>query len=102
MKSNLKVPTTVGIRELKQRLGYYFSQAERGHSIRITRRGKVVLTVSAPPPRDETLDPDLERRLEELERQGVLRRGIGEPIGLHPRVKLRGKPVSQTVIEDRR
>jgi len=95
-----KDPHTVGIRELKQRLSYYLGIAQRGRPLSITRRGHAILTISTP--RQWAVDPELDARLEELEREGFLTRGSGGPIGLHPRITLRGKPISETVLEDRR
>lgn len=102
MERTTKEPTTVGIRELKQRLSYYFHKAELGRPLRVTRRGKVVLMVSAPPRRGRQIDPELDRRLDELEQEGFLTRGNGKPLGAIRPIKIKGGPMSDTVIEERR
>ena len=102
MKIVQPTPVKVGIRELKQRLSYYVRRAEGGHPIQITKHGRVILTVNPIFPHTKMNDPELEISLSNLERQGLLRRGTGEPIGLHPRITLGGKSLSQTIIEDRR
>ncbi len=70
---------TVGIAELKNRLSHYLRRVQRGESILISDRDRVIARierVGAPP----TSGTDTEW-LERLERRGVLRRGIGKPTG---------------------
>ncbi len=90
----------VSIRELKTHLTQYLRELEFGQQITVTRRGKPIAVLS---PLCETDGQRLDRKLLELEARGVLRRGIGKPKGLHPRLKLSGEgpTISEMIIEDR-
>lgn len=90
----------VGSRELKNRLGQYLRAVRAGHSLIITTRGKHVATL-APPKDAEPKENSLQKRLKELEAQGLIRLAKG-PLGKFKAVKIKGKPASQTIIEDRR
>lgn len=89
----------VGSRELKNRLGHYLRRVRHGESLLITDRGKSVARLS---PVSEWEGLTLEERLRELERQGhirpALRRG---PFKRFKPLPLRGKPLSEIIIEDR-
>jgi prevent-host-death family protein len=58
---------TVGIRELKNRLGYYLRAIRQGRAFVVTDRGKpVARLVPVVPSGEETWPPDLEGRMWEL------------------------------------
>jgi len=89
----------VGSRELKNRLGRYLRAVRAGRTLIITDRGKPVATLA--PPDEASLETNLQARLKELEAQGLIRLGK-HPLGKFRPVKIKGKPISQTIIEDRR
>ncbi len=63
--------TTVGIRELKNRLSKYVRQAEAGDVIIVTDRGRVVAELW--PPGHGESRPDIHPGLLEMERKGLIR-----------------------------
>lgn len=80
--------TTVGPRELKNRLG---------ENILVTERGRPVAEL-------RPLSPaalDLDDRLRELAAKGVLRLPTRRPSPVIPKVRVPGPSLSQTLIEDR-
>jgi prevent-host-death family protein len=88
--------TTVGVRELKNKLSHYLRDVKRGRSITITERGQSVAVLM--PART---DPDRQVATE------LVQKGIGswkgtKPKGTSRHVALKGKPVSQIVLEERR
>jgi len=89
--------TYVGIRDLKIHLSRYLRKVKAGESLAITDHGHPV-AVLAPSPKG-----DREETLWRLVRKGIIRWN-----GEHPHfknrklIKIKGKPLSQTVIEMRR
>jgi len=94
---------TVSVRELKNRLSEHLRRLEDGETITVTRRGKPVAVMTAPPG-GETRDEVLQRKLLQLQAKGILVRVGTKPKGLTPGIKLRGKgpTPSEMVLEDRR
>ncbi len=90
---------TVGSRELKNRLGRYLGLVRRGETIIVTDRGKTVAHLVPPAPKRE-VDNDLEEILNQLERQGHLRRGSGRFKPFEP-IPKRGKPASRIILDER-
>jgi prevent-host-death family protein len=70
----------VGLRELKNRLSHYVRRARAGHPVQVTDRGEVVAELV--PPVRSVPTADVQQRLAELARRGLVR--IGEPN--HPRL----------------
>ena len=90
----------VGVRELKARLSEYLRRAQAGARLVVTDRGRPIATIGPP---DVAQKPAHPAWLLQLAAEGKVRLGTGgKPIGLNPRVKSRGLPASQAVIEDRR
>ncbi len=90
-------PLTVGAREFKTRLGTYLRQVREGRTLTITDRGRPVATVT---PVDMT-GQSIEARLERLRAEGVVT-GTGKPLSrVHNPVDLKGRPLSEIIIEDR-
>ena len=88
----------VGVRELKNSLSAYLRRVKKGETIVVTERGKAVAILKREPS-----DP-LQRRLEALQEKGLIRLGEG---GRLPRLKIKlkkvkGSPMSDAVIQDRR
>lgn len=88
----------VGSREFKNRQGHYLRRVRRGETLLVTDRGKPVARVS-PARQWDAMTP--EERLDELVRQGHIRRGRGGALRPVQPVPLRGKPLSEIIVEDR-
>ena len=73
---------TVGVREARRRLGELVDAAERGESVIITRRGRQVARLGP-------VAPEGGRRLPDLSE-------------FRARIRVQGKPLSETVAELRR
>lgn len=85
-----------GIKELKNRLSYYLREVKKGERILITDREKVIATI-VPVERAEE-----DSRLFSLVKEGFAIWSGGKPAGSRSLVKIKGKTVSEIVIEDRR
>ena len=88
----------VGSREFKNRQGYYLKRVRKGETLLVTDRGKVVARVCPVSEWDALTE---EEKLEELARQGHIRKGKGSPLRPFRPVPLRGTPLSEIIIEDR-
>jgi prevent-host-death family protein len=96
MGTNRSGEASVGIRELKNEASAIMRRVRRGEVVTITDRNRpvAVLVPLAPAP--------LESRLRELVRTGRLSWGGGKPAGSRRPAAVRGRPVAETVIADRR
>ena len=83
----------VGIRELKTHLSRYLKKARAGETIVITDRGAAVAEL-------RPLSPE-RLAAEALVAEGRAAWGGGKPSVAH-RVRIKGRPLSETVLEDRR
>jgi prevent-host-death family protein len=90
---------TVGSRELKNRLGRYLGLVRRGETIVVTARGKTVAHIVPPTPKRGDSD-GVDEILKQLEAEGHLRLGT-RPFRQFKPVHVKGKPVSQMILEDR-
>jgi prevent-host-death family protein len=90
---------TVGSRELKNRLGRYLGLVRRGETIIVTDRGKTVAHLIPPGPEQGATD-GLDEVLTQLEAEGHLHLGT-RPFKRFKPVQIKGKPVSQMILEDR-
>ena len=86
--------TTVGARDLKNRLIAFLRRVAGTERIIVTDRGVAVIVLPDTPADHE--------RVAGMVREGLAAWGGGKPRGLARPVRVRGKPVSQTVIEERR
>ncbi len=84
---------TIGLKELKAHLSEYVNRCRDGEHIIITDRGREVAELVPLSPARRTMN-----RLREA---GRVKWNGGKPRGLRG-VKVRGKPISETVLEDRR
>ena len=83
----------VGIKELKAKLSSYIDLVERGEEVVVTERGREVAVV---------IPITAERRaIAGLVKEGKARWGGGKPQGASG-ITLKGKPLSETVLEERR
>ena len=83
----------VGIKDLKARISAYVGRARRGERFVVTDRGEPVAELVP-------LSPE-RRALQKLAAEGSVEWGGGKPKGLRG-VVIRGEPVAETVIRDRR
>jgi prevent-host-death family protein len=90
---------TVGSRELKNRLGRYLGLVRRGETIIVTDRGKPVARMVPPNP-EEAEANGLDEILKQLEAEGHLRLGT-RPFKRFKPIRIKGKPASQMILEDR-
>ncbi len=84
---------TIGLKELKARLSEYVNRCRDGEHIIITDRGREVAELVPLSPARRTMN--------KLREAGRAKWNGGKPKGLRG-VKVRGKPISETVLEDRR
>jgi len=85
-----------GVRELKNKLSHYLREVKKGRSIVITERGKIVATIV---PAQEV---GAGEKLRKLARSGLGTWRGGKPKGASRAVVIKGKPVADIVLEDRR
>ena len=90
---------TVGSRELKNRLGQYLKMARRGETLTVTDRGKPVAQIVPVNPNGE-LRGSLDDVLKQMEAEGHLRLGK-RPFRRFKPVRVKGKPLSEIILEDR-
>lgn len=87
--------TTVGVRELKNRLSHYLDLAKNGELITVTARGQKIAVIL---PAARSKDEEFAMR---LVKEGKATWGGGKPKGASQRAHWPGKPLSEIVIEDR-
>lgn len=87
---------TVGVRELKDRLSYYLRHVRQGTPVTITDRGEPFAVLV---PSKQSSGAQI---AETLSRKGIGSWKGGKPKGASRPVTVKGKPVSQIVIEERR
>src|SRR5271157_2165075 len=91
---------SVGVRQLKNSLTRYLRLVDQGQALLVTNRNRVVAVLRKP---DRNSAPTLEEKLAVLVAEGKLL-PAAEPGPFKPfkPVRVRGRPVSKTIIEDRR
>ncbi|MCF6149427.1 MAG: type II toxin-antitoxin system prevent-host-death family antitoxin [Candidatus Kuenenia sp.] len=87
---------TVGIKELKNRLSHYLREIKKEGKIIVTEREKVIAAIVPV----ESVDED--SKLISLVNEGFAVWKGGKPVGSKHPVKIKGKTVSEIVIEERR
>ena len=92
--------STVGIRELKNRLTRYLRQTKNGEEIVVTERGKPIALLI--PIKSAKRATSLEARLAALAAEGRVTLPTRKPLKRIRMVKIAGPTIAQTVIEDRR
>lgn len=85
--------TSVGIKELKAKLSSYIDKVNKGEHVVITEHGREVAVI---------IPISKERRvIHSLIESGKAHWSGGKPRGIMG-VKIRGKPLSETILEERR
>ncbi|MBI1735127.1 MAG: type II toxin-antitoxin system Phd/YefM family antitoxin [Candidatus Rokubacteria bacterium] len=92
--------STVGVRELKNRLTHYLGRAKRGEEVIVTERGKPVAILQSL--RTIERPTSIEARLAKLAASGLVTLPAGKRLARVKRVRVTGVPVSRTILEDRR
>ncbi|MDO9287890.1 MAG: type II toxin-antitoxin system prevent-host-death family antitoxin [Thermodesulfovibrionales bacterium] len=91
----------VGIKELKNRLTYYLGLTKKGDRIVVTDRGMPVAVLHNLDAVEE--NAGIEERLASLAKQGKIRLPlINARLKPFKPIKVKGKPMSETIIEERR
>lgn len=92
--------STVGIRELKNRLPYYLRRTRQGEEIIVTDRGKPIALLN--PINGSAKAMSLEGELASLATRGAVILPSQKPLARIRRVKVKGKPMSKTILDERR
>jgi prevent-host-death family protein len=88
----------VGLREANIHFAKYVKKVKEGQEILLTDRGEPVAIIKPVMKREEPI----EKRLHQMEKDGLLRRASGKKFSLPKLVELPGRPLSEMVIEDRK
>lgn len=92
--------SVVGVRELKNRLTQYLVRAKRGEEVIVTERGKPIALLQSI--QSVERPQSLEARLAKLAAQGVVTLPTRKRLKKVRLVKVSGRPISKTILEDRR
>ena len=92
--------STVGVRELKNRLTHYLRRAKRGEEVVVTERGRPVAILQSI--QAVETPKSLDARLAKLAASGLVSLPTGKLLKRVRRVHVSGPPVSRTIVEDRR
>lgn len=92
--------STVGVRELKNRLTLYLKQTKGGQEIVVTERGNPIAIIQ--PIRGAKRARSLDARLARLAEDGLVTLPTRKPLARLRRIKVKGEPVSRTILDDRR
>jgi prevent-host-death family protein len=90
---------TVGSRELKNRLGRYLKLVGKGETLIITDRGKPVARI-IPTDSNGGEGRSVDEVLKQMEAEGHLHLGT-RPFKRFKPIRLKGKPLSKMILEDR-
>ena len=93
--------STVGVRELKNRLTYYLRQAKKGQEVVVTERDKPIALIQKIEAVQEPAS--LDAKLAKMAAEGLITLPTSKPLKRIRRVKLKGgQTIARTVIEGRR
>ncbi|MBI4241003.1 MAG: type II toxin-antitoxin system Phd/YefM family antitoxin [Candidatus Rokubacteria bacterium] len=92
---------TIGVRELKNHLTRYLGLVREGERVVVTDRGKPVAVLGPVEGRDGR-KPSTAQRAAALARRGLITLPQGSPDLRTKPVRIRGEPISRTLIRDRR
>ncbi|HSV05504.1 MAG TPA: type II toxin-antitoxin system prevent-host-death family antitoxin [Candidatus Binatus sp.] len=89
--------TQIGVRQLKDKLSATLARVRRGEVITVTDRNRPVAVI-VPAGAGEGTDAVVRT----LVKSGRIAWAGGKPVGLHNAPRIRGRSVSDAVVEDRR
>jgi prevent-host-death family protein len=92
--------STVGIKDLKNRLTSYLRKTKRGEEIVVTERGKPIALIQ--PIAGAVPVKSLEARLAKLAAQGAVQLPTRKPLKKIRRITVGGRPTSRLISEERR
>jgi prevent-host-death family protein len=87
----------VGVRELRNGLSEYLMRVKKGERIEVTQRGEAIALLLPLPTADQTASALLGLVLD-----GAISWSGGKPRGAESLLVVHGRPLSETVLEDRR
>lgn len=86
----------VGLREANMHFSKYLKLVRKGQEVVVTERGNPVAVIK---PLVKEVTP--EDKIRSLEDQGILRRAVKGKLPLDRAIAIGGKPLSETIIEER-
>lgn len=92
--------STVGVKELKNRLTQYLRRTKKGEEVIVTERGRPIALIQPIKSAEHVVSP--EARLAKLAAQGFITLPTQKPLKKVRLVKVTGIPISKTILEDRR
>ena len=92
--------STVGIKDLKNRLTHYLRRTKQGEEVIITERGKPIAMIQ--PIQAVAQAVSLDARLAQLAARGLLTLPTRKPLKRMSLARVTGPPTSKTILEDRR
>ena len=92
--------STVGVKQLKDRLTEYLRHTKQGEEVIVTERGTPIALIQ--PIKSADKAASLEAKLARLAAQGAVTLPTQKPLKRVRLVKVAGKPISKTLVEDRR
>ncbi|HLE43486.1 MAG TPA: type II toxin-antitoxin system prevent-host-death family antitoxin [Methylomirabilota bacterium] len=92
--------STVGVKQLKNRLTQYLRRAKQGEEVVVTDRGKPIVLIQRIESAEQVAS--LEARLAKLAALGFVTLPSRRPLRQVRRAKVTGRPVSKNILEDRR
>lgn len=92
--------STVGIKELKNRLTQYLRRTKNGQEVVVTERGKPIALIKPIQAVERTAS--LEARLASLAADGLVTLPTQKPLKKLRLIKVSGPAISKTILEDRR
>jgi prevent-host-death family protein len=92
--------STVGLRELKNKLSQYVARAKSGESVTITDRGQVVAELTPPKRHPGTGEPVV--TLDDLRRRGILHGGGANGSDLYPSMPRILKRSTSSLLDEER
>jgi len=92
--------STVGVKQLKNRLTQYLRHTKQGEEVIVTERGTPIALIQ--PIRSADKAASLEAKLASLAARGAIKLPTQKPLKRVRLVNVSGKPISKTITEDRR
>jgi prevent-host-death family protein len=92
--------STVGVKQLKDRLTHYLRHTKQGEEVIVTERGTPIAVIQ--PIQSAHKAASREAKLARLAAQGSVTLPTQKPLKRVRLVKVSGKPISKAIVEDRR
>ena len=92
--------STVGVKELKNRLTHYLRRTKQGEEVIVTDRGSPIAQIQ--PIRSGDKAASREAKLGRLAAQGAVALPTQKPLKRVRLVNISGKPISKAIVKDRR